>query len=197
MFATLAYPLASLSPRAAREATTWPPLSPTSLLCLAVARAAAGKAARPQGRQRQGFPRLLALGRSGEPPGVATVVTARPAPFRPDLSGWLAAGTATTTGTDDSGGRGRGSGGGAAAGGGQRTQVSRGCHWRSPALLLASADIGGEEDGQIWLLLPRSGASSGGDGVDWSPVVCAGGVNIAGTLGVQVTFGGSRRGCYG
>uniref|UniRef100_I1R4Z8 Uncharacterized protein n=1 Tax=Oryza glaberrima TaxID=4538 RepID=I1R4Z8_ORYGL len=25
----------------------------------------------------------------------------------------------------------------------------------------------------------------------------AGGVNIAGILGVQVTFGGSRRGCYG
>nr|BAD21805.1 hypothetical protein [Oryza sativa Japonica Group]BAD21841.1 hypothetical protein [Oryza sativa Japonica Group] len=66
-----------------------PPLSPhpTPLLRLAVARAAAGKAARPQGRRR-GAPRLLALGRPGEPPGVVTAVTARSAPFRPDLAGW-------------------------------------------------------------------------------------------------------------
>ncbi len=54
------------------------------------------------------------------------------------------------------------------AGGGQRMQASCGCHWRSPALLLVSASVGGEEGGRIWLLLPRSAASSGGDGVDWS-----------------------------
>uniref|UniRef100_A0A0E0CJ00 Uncharacterized protein n=1 Tax=Oryza meridionalis TaxID=40149 RepID=A0A0E0CJ00_9ORYZ len=98
--------LASLSPGAAREVVTWPPLFPTSLLRLAVARAAAGKATRLQGRRRRGSPRLLALRQFGEPPGAATVVTARSAPFRPDLAEWLmAVGTTTAAGTGDGGGR--------------------------------------------------------------------------------------------
>uniref|UniRef100_A0A0E0G9Y3 Uncharacterized protein n=1 Tax=Oryza nivara TaxID=4536 RepID=A0A0E0G9Y3_ORYNI len=113
--------ITSLSPGVAWEATIRPPLSPTSLLLLTVARAAAGKAAWPQGWRRRGSPRLLALGRSREPPGAAMAVTAKSAPFRPDLAGWLATGKAV--GTGDGGGR--------------------------------------------------------------------------GTLGVHVTFGGSRRGCYG
>uniref|UniRef100_A0A0E0A0W5 Uncharacterized protein n=1 Tax=Oryza glumipatula TaxID=40148 RepID=A0A0E0A0W5_9ORYZ len=65
------------------------------------------------------------------------------------------------------------------------TGVLRRPSWRQPALLVRRTTGSG------------AGASSGGEGVDWSPVVCAGGVNIAGILGVQVTFGGSRRGCYG
>uniref|UniRef100_A0A0D9YV73 Uncharacterized protein n=1 Tax=Oryza glumipatula TaxID=40148 RepID=A0A0D9YV73_9ORYZ len=61
--------------------------------------------------------------------------------------------------------------------------------WRWPALVVRRTAGSG--------FLPKSGASSCGDGVDWSSVICVGGVNIVGTLGVQVTFGGSRRGCYG
>jgi hypothetical protein len=47
--------ITSLSPGVAWEATIRPPLSPTSLLLLTVARAAAGKAAWPQGLRRRGF----------------------------------------------------------------------------------------------------------------------------------------------
>uniref|UniRef100_A0A0E0BNZ1 Uncharacterized protein n=1 Tax=Oryza glumipatula TaxID=40148 RepID=A0A0E0BNZ1_9ORYZ len=52
------------SPTGDREATTSPVLvSPSLLLCLAAAQAAAGKAARPQGRRRRGFVLTLGHGR--------------------------------------------------------------------------------------------------------------------------------------
>uniref|UniRef100_A0A0E0H3T6 Uncharacterized protein n=1 Tax=Oryza nivara TaxID=4536 RepID=A0A0E0H3T6_ORYNI len=75
-------------------AASFLPLLP---LRLAAARAAAGKAGRPQGRRRRGLshrPRFA----SGEQGSVhdGAAVTARSRPLRPDLAGWrLAAGRAT------------------------------------------------------------------------------------------------------
>uniref|UniRef100_A0A0E0NI11 Uncharacterized protein n=1 Tax=Oryza rufipogon TaxID=4529 RepID=A0A0E0NI11_ORYRU len=178
--------ITSLFPGVAWEATIRPPLSPTSLLLLTVARAAAGKAAWPQGWQRQGSPRLLALGRSREPPGAATAVTAKPAPFRPDLAGWLA--TGKEVGTGDGGGRGElhrwscGYGGGdgdddRAAVVEARIRRRRDGRWWAahtgiPRLPLAFSDASWRRPTLVVRraagssFLPKSGASLCGDGVD-------------------------------
>jgi hypothetical protein len=73
------------------------------------------------------------------------------------------------------------------------TGVLRRSSWCRPALVVRRAAGFGSSCPDP--LRPRVGTGWIGVniGVD---LVCAGGVNIAGTLGVQVTFGGSRLGCY-